>query len=356
MAGLARGLATQGFKVTYVASELVSASRAEQGWAVPDLAGVSLERHPGVKQLDRWVMQFSRNAVHIAQGLKRNGYIADAVSALRRRHARWGAIMESVDDRGARGWIKRLDYASVLGRRSVRPDFVLGIGLRTPGWIAARGFPCDRVFPFAYFLEPPQTLQRVPDGPFRFGFIGQTIRRKRLDLLIDALRDLGSLPFQLVVVGGGLLESELKAMAEARLGAERVRWVGRVPMDSARSEAATLDCLVLPSEHDGWGAVVSEALMAGVPAICSDACGSAVAVLSSGEGGVFPSGNAAALSALLQQCVENGRPNAALRASLSRWASCLSGIAGATYLREVIGAVYEGRERPSAPWSDVGYL
>ena len=51
------------------------------------------------------------------------------------------------------------------------------------------------------------------------------------------------------------------------------------------------DCLVLPSKHDGWGTVVSEALISGVPAICSDTCGVAEVVKLSNYGGVFKSGN-----------------------------------------------------------------
>ena len=38
------------------------------------------------------------------------------------------------------------------------------------------------------------------------------------------------------------------------------------------------DNLVLPSSHDGWGAVTTEALMVGTPVICSDTCGSSLIV------------------------------------------------------------------------------
>jgi hypothetical protein len=51
---------------------------------------------------------------------------------------------------------------------------------------------------------------------------------------------------------------------------------------------AQADCLVLPSIHDGWGAVASESLMVGTPVVCSDACGVAGVVQASGVGGVFP--------------------------------------------------------------------
>ena len=48
-----------------------------------------------------------------------------------------------------------------------------------------------------------------------------------------------------------------------------------------------VDCLSASSYHDGWGAVVSEALLIGIPVICSDTCGSSVIVKASGFGGIF---------------------------------------------------------------------
>ena len=61
----------------------------------------------------------------------------------------------------------------------------------------------------------------------------------------------------------------------ASLLPNRVQWFGKFPMSEVAKKMADADCLVLPSLHDGWGAVVSEALIAGTPVICSDACGSA---------------------------------------------------------------------------------
>ena len=43
-------------------------------------------------------------------------------------------------------------------------------------------------------------------------------------------------------------------------------------------------------------AVVSEALLIGIPVICSDTCGSSVIVKASGFGGIFPSNNQKVLS------------------------------------------------------------
>jgi glycosyltransferase involved in cell wall biosynthesis len=113
---------------------------------------------------------------------------------------------------------------------------------------------------------------------------------------------------------------------------------------------AAADCLVLPSRHDGWGAVVSEALMAGTPAICSYACGAAGAVRSSGVGGVFATGDVAALTQLLARVIAEGARSPEQRSQLVAWAHCLGTEAGASYLNAILAAAEGAGVVPTAPW------
>ena len=119
----------------------------------------------------------------------------------------------------------------------------------------------------------------------------------------------------------------------------------------AQQVIAGSDCLVLPSEYDGWGAVVSEALLAGTPAICSSACGAAVAVEASGAGGVFASGDGVSLERLLHAQLRGSSWTQGQRAALRHWAhSALSADAGAAYLEAVIRSVEQSSPPPPAPW------
>ena len=113
---------------------------------------------------------------------------------------------------------------------------------------------------------------------------------------------------------------------------------------------AEADVLVLPSLYDGWGAVVSEALMAGAPVIASDACGSAGVVQASGAGGVFCADDRDALEALLVRAIDAGPWPVPARRALAGWAQCLGAHAGAAYLERIL-AHTEGRAaRPLPPW------
>ena len=91
---------------------------------------------------------------------------------------------------------------------------------------------------------------------------------------------------ELWIVGGGLERENLNSLANLFLPGQ-VNWIGSLPMSKIPKIIQEADCLVLPSRHDGWGAVVCESLMVGTPVICSDACGSSEVVQASGVGGIF---------------------------------------------------------------------
>ena len=261
--------------------------------------------------------------------------------------------METVDERFGTGHIKRLVYRWVLGKADSQPDFVLAIGSVMPAWIAARGFPKGRIFPFAYFLPPSSLAVTSSKGvktKIRIGFIGRLIPLKRLDLLIHALAKLDRTDYELFVVGDGPLKNQITQLANKMLGYDRIHMHGQVSMTEARRLVESFDCLVLPSDADGWGAVISEALMVGTPAICSDACGSSVAVNASGVGGVFKSGNVLSLKKLLSDTIDAGRNSIEKRQEIYHWAQCLSSEAGAIYLNKVINSVYKGAPRPKTTW------
>ena len=58
-----------------------------------------------------------------------------------------------------------------------------------------------------------------------------------------------------------------------------------------RETLSEFDLLVLPSRYDGWGVVVNEALMCGVPVVVSSACGAKELIKDGVNGYIFESGN-----------------------------------------------------------------
>jgi glycosyltransferase involved in cell wall biosynthesis len=328
MAFLAAALAERGHRVTYVAEEPLDEQRAALGWQAPDIPDVSLRFATTAIEARELVAAAEAGTIHLTQGFRSNGTVAFAQKAIQARGQRHFVIMETVDQRGATGIFKPALYAWHLHNWRRGLNGVMAIGADTPDWLRRLAPAKLRTFPFAYFLKEPAPPSYTPTGtPFRFLFVGALVPGKRVDLLLQCLGDLPEKTFDFEVVGDGPRREHLENLAE-RVLPGRVNFHGVVPISEVSDHMAAADCLVLPSDHDGWGAVVSEALMTGTPVICSTACGSREVVLASGSGGVFSTFDTAALRQLLAATLAQGKIKCEGRKALRSWARCLGAAAG----------------------------
>jgi glycosyltransferase involved in cell wall biosynthesis len=107
---------------------------------------------------------------------------------------------------------------------------------------------------------------------------------------------------------------------------------------------------VLPSQHDGWGAVVSEALMVGTPVICTNSCGSSAVVRASKHGHVVPVNNQDAFIEALSKQFKSGLWSLPKRKKLAKWASCLGAKSGAAYLAKILNYSKKNLNHIIPPW------
>lgn len=121
----------------------------------------------------------------------------------------------------------------------------------------------------------------------------------------DSLRSLAALRllperagFQLIQLGEAL-DATLARQAKAAMRRDaRYRWLGSVPHATALRWLASSHVLVVSSRMEGGANVVSEALRIGVPVLASRIPGN-VGLLGAGYPGYYPTGDEAALAALL---------------------------------------------------------
>lgn len=127
------------------------------------------------------------------------------------------------------------------------------------GWDTSRW----HVVPHPVEATPPASrAPRAPDSPVRVGFIGQVTHEKGVDLLLDAVPELG-VPARLVVAGSGALDDVVRRRAG-------VKHLGVVGGESKEAFFADIDVLVVPSRvPDIAGLVVDEATVRGVPVVAS---------------------------------------------------------------------------------------
>jgi len=121
---------------------------------------------------------------------------------------------------------------------------------------------------------------------------------------------------RLAILGKGRLEAELKALA-AELGiAGQVDFLGQVA--DARRYFRAFDVFALSSDHEPFGMVLLEAMVAGVPLLATS-CGGAREVVE-GVGVLFPLGDAAQLGQALRHMavVDAGQREACAEHMLQR--------------------------------------
>lgn len=141
-------------------------------------------------------------------------------------------------------------------------------------------------------------------GPI-FTFVGRLIAAKRP---LDAIRAFLQLPSEkpagFLIVGDG---PEMRA-AQNLAGADtRFAFAGWIKDERELAEIfAASSALVLPSEHEPWGAVVNEAMASGTGVIATDRVGAAVELIDNGvEGFVVSVGDIAAIRESMLALVED---------------------------------------------------
>lgn len=121
---------------------------------------------------------------------------------------------------------------------------------------------------------------RVFDGrrELRLCWSGQHETRKALPLLLEALAQLPEAGrVHLSVLGEGPESHKWKSFAD-RLSLQNITWLGRLSYQQALQAMGQGDVFVHSSFREAASMVVLEALGSGMPVICHDACGMAVAV------------------------------------------------------------------------------
>lgn len=351
LGNILKGMAEYGYEAYYVVHALTYTDRKAEGWESSYLPGVEILQPQNSSQMNDIIASSSPDDIHICAGLRGNDHVQSAVAELKAAGRRFIVFMEGIDERSPARYLKRPLYRTLFFQNRLQLEGILAVGAETPRWVGARGVPSFKIFDFAYFLDPPLSAnkQAHPLVGVRLLFVGSLIARKRVHLIVQSLRSLPS-NVTLDIVGDGPLRNELSTLSEA-FTPGRVIFHGTRPMSEIAKFMASADCLVLPSEHDGWGAVISEAMLAGTPVVCSDSCGASVIVRASGRGQIFQTFARNACSEALRAQVAAGPISARERATLSDWSRCIATAAGSSYLDGIIRHLRSGAPRPLTPWA-----
>jgi len=201
-------------------------------------------------------------------------------------------------------WKLRKVLARFVLRRYVR-RFVGAVvtGERSSLYASYLGFSETRIekglfgMDIAPSTEAHHRRMAQPAYPRRFIYVGRYSREKRLDLLVAAYKQYRKSvpdPWGLTCCGMGSEAGLLR-------GVEGISDLGFVQPAAMLDEFAKHGALVIVSDYDPWPMVVAEAIAAGLPVICTDACGSSVELVRSYfNGRVCGTGDKASIAEAMQ--------------------------------------------------------
>jgi glycosyltransferase involved in cell wall biosynthesis len=238
-AGLRRGES-----VHYVLTDRISAKRPK-----PDVVILPGWDSPAAWQLMLWA--------------KRRGVrtLAFNESTVESQHHRHGLVHR------ARGWFFR------------QADGVLTVSPGSTEAVLAAGVPASRITQVVNAVDV-QTIREAatkvnrPTGTaaHTFLFIGQLIERKRPDLVIEAFARMED-DSRLVIAGEGPMAAQLHNLVRRlRLG-QGVEFLEYVQPSDLPATLGRCDTLVVPSQEEVYGLVVTEALAAGLHVVVSERAG-----------------------------------------------------------------------------------
>ncbi len=145
--------------------------------------------------------------------------------------------------------------------------------------------------------EARQKLGLSPDSII-VGSIGRLVKKKSINLLLQAFKEVAKPNAELVLVGDGPLRAQLEDLAIELSIENRVKFLGYV--SGAGKYVRLFDVFVLPSgSAEAFGIVLLEAMIAGVPVIASSAPGPAEVVGVSAR--LFNDGDAEDLARAIQE-------------------------------------------------------
>jgi len=166
------------------------------------------------------------------------------------------------------------------------------------------------------FASAPAT-NRTANEPLTVAYVGRMLPGKGLNILAEALPQLRSTNWKLLVVGDGperpAFERQLRELGVI----DRVQFVGAISYDDVPATFKQIDMLVMPTQttsriREQFGRVLVEAMASGVPVIGSTS--GAIPEVIAEAGLVVPEGSAGELAGAIEKLLSNP----ALRAQLAR--------------------------------------
>lgn len=182
-----------------------------------------------------------------------------------------------------------------------KPLYMLCASAYTAADFAKGGAYIGKTYKWGYFPEvKPMDTEAIfaqkqrKEKPVLL-WVGRLIDWKHPEAAIELAERLkkDGYDFELRLVGNGKLHDKLAAMIETKGLSDCVKLLGAMPPEAVREQMEEADIFLFTSDfHEGWGAVLNEAMNSGCAVVASHAIGSVPFLMKHGENGfVYKNGN-----------------------------------------------------------------
>ena len=154
-------------------------------------------------------------------------------------------------------------------------------GISSTEYLVSIGIRRDRIVQIQNSVDETQYTAKVSP---RFNFeprplilhVGQFVQLKGIDLLLRAAATLQQegRQFSMLLIGSGPDRQKLEDLAK-QLNLQNVHFESSLKPEDMPSVYRSGDCLIFPTLGDVWGTVANEAVLSGIPVLCSKYAGCA---------------------------------------------------------------------------------
>ena len=350
------------YEITLLITEKLRQERIEMGWNTPNVTGLKvIDLSESNTSMYQNILKDnnSRNALHIFSGIDAFHKVYMALSIAIKLNCRIGIFTEPYDFRGVKGFLRRLRGFYYKFKYDKKIEFILTTGKIGQTQFLQFGFHPHKVFEWAYSVDKSvNKIQANPEIKLKIMYAGSLIQRKGFDILLQALEQLqkSNLPFTanlycLKTSQVGLVQ-QIKKKHNFN---DEISFHEFKPNKKLRNIISEHDLFVLPSRHDGWGAVISESLAEGTPVIASDRCGAST-LINNSNGQVLKRLTRECLHHSILQELKGEKLNVAKRIKIkSDYEKFASGEALAKYFEKILVFLNSDEaKKPNVPWSNIG--
>ena len=331
-------------KVVIVAGENVNISREKMGWKpynINDESKTQILIAPNDDDIYNLIADNTENSWHLFSGIRGFKFVFKAFKISLKFNINRGLITERPNTfalgftNGKPLWLHRIRFLlqDRIYAKYIKKVFAMGDAAVDYYKSIYKNW---EVIPFAYCTKNELPLRNnINKGGVNFCFVGSLSWWKSPQSIVKAAIKIKR-NINISFIGSGNEEDKIQHLIKDNKYINSI-FYGFQDNTKVQEILAKQDVLILPSIYDGWGAVVNEALNAGLYVICSDKCGAKELISNPKLGYVFKSNNITELSESMNYCLENIDEIRNNRIFRQEWAKrCISGEVISKYFVECL--------------------